>query len=1141
MAFGASIVGTPTPPEILYLDEVSSNGEFISVQAELRDDGKGRDAKARDGFYSGTPLELGSEEETERYFRIRAEYFGKTVVSETAVFPITRLPLGYRPSDPDTLVDSADGRDKVFTNEVIVGTLAGISPRRVRMIVAEVGETLGLQSDAIGIAGYIPAINAYLVEFEGNGTLEGVNRVISEFQDHAEVTYASYNFQGRPAAQWFLEDIGIPKLRLGAGTPPPSGPPLYGSASIGVAVMEAGGVDCSDPDLIGKCANVTDLLSSCGAFTTTGSGTHATKVAALVAGQGDNAFTVEGVDGGVAWDTKLFPFLVDSIWALNLSIDCAVNAGAEVGSQIIHILNISRESNSSTALETSVCEAVCNNMLVVAAAGNYACPPTVGTGDAIDRYPAAYDVGTTCTCSPTTSLLAGDRILRVGATDMAKQRGDSCTKFGTKSKPGDIYAPGWGIPVDSASAHSSDYATSWAAPLVSGCAAIRGSVQEWKGISWNAGAVETRLRETADGTPALMNCLAAVEDPYDIVFVLDRSGSMSSTANIDTSVATNRWDALSNAVEGLIPLITNSAPPDSRFGLTLFAGTVLPVSPSGLAPIDTNLSTTVSAALGVTPGGSTAMGLGLKDGIAKMTDTMRPRVVVLFTDGEQNIPPEVRIGGCTFTDGSLVNPDCPGLPGSVKIIAIGIGQPSADYLATLQALSSNNRGSLIVTDNGTAFTDECTGDLSAAFDCAIAPALMGNSPQMVISYRGVLSDTVTLPAFDLNKNVDRLLIKISFSRRFELPELSAILTGVRILKDGIDITRYFDPVFPSEHTNSILLKTRFSYQGEGETSTIAPEGGYTMQMAAPSSLRPDLGYRVVPYADDHRLRMEWQVTPSAPRVNQPFYPAIRLSWRGQPLTNARVEALIQVPGTDLGNLLANHPRRVGMRSTPDAGSPGYQKYLYLLENDPGFLAELRPHEKKLTLTHQGGGLYTAPYTPGDVSGIYQIIYQVNAEDADFAKIQRKAVQSLYVRFGDIDLDRSKVSSSVKDNKILINLRPITTYGRLIGPAQESAFSVNGTGIRLESVTDHQDGRYTLVLTGDPDAEVAVKLLGEEFYHGPASGLGKDFLGRLLDWQNVVCLHIWVIWLIIAVILLLFVWLVWLVWLVWRRAKHVSTP
>ena len=179
------------------------------------------------------------------------------------------------------------------------------------------------------------------------------------------------------------------------------------------------------------------------------------------------------------------------------------------------------------------------------------------------------------------------------------------------------------------------------------------------------------------------------------------------------------------------------------------------------------------------------------------------------------------------------------------------------------------------------------------------------------------------------------------------------------------------------------------------------------------------------------------------------------------MTNAKIEAWILRPGGDMGDLLAKHPRKVDIVDRVDAGSPGYQKYLFLVQNDPKFLSDLKPQEQKITLTHQGNGHYSAAYNPGDVSGIYQIRYQVSADGPDFGKIQRQAVQSVYVRFGDIDLAKSSVRSAVKSKNVIINFRPVTTYSRFIGPAQGSAFSVNGTGVKLSSVIDHQDGSYNL--------------------------------------------------------------------------------
>jgi hypothetical protein len=580
--------------------------------------------------------------------------------------------------------------------------------------------------------------------------------------------------------------------------------------------------------------------------------------------------------------------------------------------------------------------------------------------------------------------------------------------------------------------------------------------------------------------------------PYDLVFELDRSGSMSGSTNI-APPATDRWGALKNGVNSFLPMIDSTAPPGSRFGLTLFATDVLPTTNpafTALLPVPSSPPNTLPNAVNTelnqqSPGGATAMGKGLKTAMSKLTDVARPRVVVIFTDGEQNIPPLVNSNGCGFDDGTQVNPTCPATPGTIKIVTVGIGNPSGAYLTTLQNLAHNNRGHMIITANGANFGGDCTGNVSAAFSCAIADTLSVASPQMVTSYSGTLSNTpVTLQAFDVNRKVAKLLVQITFNRQFNSEELAAVLAGLRIAKDGSDITPYFQPVTVGTSSDGLLLKTDFVPPQTSGMPPLAPEGRYTLHMTKPTFIRGNLDYRVVPYADDHRLSIDWQVSPTTLRVNQPLTPAMHLSWLGSPVTNARVEAFIVKPGGDLGDLLAKNPLKVETSQAPDAGSPGHQKYFFLLQNDPKFLAQLRPRQQRLPLIHQGKGNYSAPYNPGNISGVYQILYRARAIDPKFGTIQRLAVQSVYVRFGVIDLKASAIKSTVEGNTITINVRPKRTNGLFIGPAQGGAFTVQSKEIRLRTITDHQDGSYTLVLVGDPKAPVAVELLGEVIYRGP---------------------------------------------------------
>lgn len=505
VAFGTSIAGISIPPTALALEKKLSNGEF-SKETALRDDGIEPDTKAGDGLYSGM-LELSSEKETELYFRVAADYSGKTVTSEAAVFPITTLMTRARPSTGD-LVITKDRRDKVYNNEVILSTVAGVSPKRVQTIISKVRDSLGPLLETIKIVGYIPSIDAYLVEFKWHESfkwyeifkwhesfkwhksLDGVKTVMESFKEYEEIESVSANAQITPAAastgKWYLDQIGIGKLRGGVEPPP-----VYGSNSIGVAILDRG-VDCHSPLLPGNCAPPPADPSVCPeVLLENPDPEHGTRVAALVAGRGDS---VGNVAEGVAWKTTLFPINVsDNHWGLYGAIDCALALKLRSN---IHILNVSAEGNGNTPLRKSVCNAVCNKLLLVASAGNHACEAE------LPRYPASYNDNLSC-CGmehPETAK----RILSVGGIDHNGKRGDSCSSSeDLESQVGEIWAPGWGIPAPNALAPNG---TSWSAALVSGCAAVHAAFQKWEwernnpttGWTWDPVDVHNKLMGKTD-------------------------------------------------------------------------------------------------------------------------------------------------------------------------------------------------------------------------------------------------------------------------------------------------------------------------------------------------------------------------------------------------------------------------------------------------------------------------------------------------------------------------------------------------------------------------------------------------------------------------------------------------------------------
>ena len=130
--------------------------------------------------------------------------------------------------------------------------------------------------------------------------------------------------------------------------------------------------------------------------------------------------------------------------------------------------------------------------------------------------------------------------------------------------------------------------------------------------------------------------------PVDVAMVLDLSGSMLSPA---CPTCSPKIDVLKDSVELFVQLWTLFTVPDDRIGVNYFRTNIneFTIGPEracsgvGKRPGDhynVRSQTTV-------PTNLTAMGGGIQTAINRLTDTTRPRNIIVFTDGMQNVNPMV--------------------------------------------------------------------------------------------------------------------------------------------------------------------------------------------------------------------------------------------------------------------------------------------------------------------------------------------------------------------------------------------------------------------------------------------------------------------------------------------------------------------
>ncbi|MFS4448388.1 VWA domain-containing protein [Maribacter sp. 2307UL18-2] len=615
--------------------------------------------------------------------------------------------------------------------------------------------------------------------------------------------------------------------------------------------------------------------------------------------------------------------------------------------------------------------------------------------------------------------------------------------------------------------------------------------------------------------------------PVSIVMVLDRSGSMAWEVGSNTSGTPSRWDDLvtggglfgtafqANGTSGdqLGVVYFESEPPETEIA----SGANFPDGfyNQPFSGIDMEL-------MGETPEGWTSMGEGLflARGMLEDTSIVPPgnrKVILLFTDGEQNRGRLVQSDGRTITDG--IDSDNINPTGEIEIYPVAIFGPGG-YLSILQDIAEfNNDDNLalfINNDCDPADPDGCNPmltfeDVGVSFMTVLTTILQHSSPQLIELRAGNLDrEGRAEETFTVNDSISQL--------QFYTISRDTLNIGLEIEKDGISISS------GAQSNGSGYSFYTFDFP---EDLPIGSSGGeWRVQIFGTSNG----SYKIGAVADDHNLNLNYDLD-SMFKVGDPLTTTVSLDYRGTPISDAgTVLWTVLKAGEDIGDLLARTGSKVDISDDQDAGSVGLQKYFDLLENNPEFAEALQANEQVIPLTNNGDGTYSGNFTNTDVTGIYQSIYFIKGDHPNIGTYIRTNFRSTVFSFDTIDNEISVLSSQVIDGGITLNYRPAFDVGGkvvYIGPAFRNLIKVRGDGISVQEVVDNGDGSYAIRLSGNPDAEIAISILDEEVYAGKASDFGKGggILDDFEDWlQNTFGISLWV-FLIILLLILVIIWII----------------
>ncbi len=570
-------------------------------------------------------------------------------------------------------------------------------------------------------------------------------------------------------------------------------------------------------------------------------------------------------------------------------------------------------------------------------------------------------------------------------------------------------------------------------------------------------------------------------DPVDVALVLDFSGSMLSPA---CGGCDPKQQVLKDAVELFVQLWNILTIPADRFGLGYFRTNISEflVSGSALFPAAPNAAAVIADVQGQVASNATAMGGGIQNAINRLADATRPRSIILFTDGMQNVNPMVDattfvIDNVAGRTNSNVSPTMPptdlNAALGIKVSTIGVGATPA-FVDLLDDIATQTNGLFKLT---TAPDD----DLRRFYIEDLVDVLRTFSPQLVgYRYSAMLTDTAT-QTFTTNVTARRVAFKLSWKRGNQF--------GLRVMKNGVDLTRFGRVVSGAFYRIfSIDVPTTVSGQ------PISPGGDWQLTITGTKGTR----YEVAALVDEEILKYEFALGTGTVLAGSPIPLSVRLMFAGQPVTDARVTARVLAPNQSLATLLSTTPVPTAPAGFQyEAGATAAQRKFQLLLGDSAFRAAMEPVPNAITFTNNGNGTYSASHANTAMTGPYSVIFTAEGQRADIGSYSRTETRSVSVRFGTPVLTTSGVSwvsagRGPSGQRYDLTVRPRDARGNYLGPDYGHAIAVSVDGTRLTTPPiDRLDGSYVFqISTMRPPVatNVAITVLGRPLYNGPLAGL-----------------------------------------------------
>jgi hypothetical protein len=573
----------------------------------------------------------------------------------------------------------------------------------------------------------------------------------------------------------------------------------------------------------------------------------------------------------------------------------------------------------------------------------------------------------------------------------------------------------------------------------------------------------------------------------------------------------------------------STAPSSFPGGVPNFASGI---DPAALGPIKTQIDAQV-------PTNTTAIGQGLQlantNGFAADGGSPNAKWVFLFTDGEQNVAPNVgvvgpqlQIGGAPYSTSAGTMPS----PGQIWVCPITAGRQTAPGFALLQSIANGFCGGQNAYISN-AVENFAIADLQTYFLQRLATMLQGDKYEIS---RDIVSTVTATPSVTfLGNRLDRSF-EVILSHAAQAERASYKL----IAPDGTVVPlqpRFFAGGSVANIDLPVVIgKKRLPTQGQWKI------------VFAPRTFGNAPDYHLMVVNDNPTIATTFTTLGTDLGTGDPLQVQATVLDNGKPLANATVTVDISGPNFGLGNILSTI---TAQGSLPDLhgdnpGPAGAQKLL-LLYNDPRnakyFGTSPRPPLKLRFCKPQSdrdydrdrdrdrdhrvgnwrhrdhdqddcdclrtisidtaaprlaaasapatGGVYTATFTNSALEGHYFFTFHASGTSAGNGPFQRTWKVALFVRPKPYGPKTPVLVESIEPNLgvgggtnygLIATLRvtPHDKLGNFIGPGYDGAFEFVNGATSFPFTTDNLDGSYEFVrvTTAPGDSTLVLRTLGQ---------------------------------------------------------------